>query len=148
MVHQEEIFVAYFKLLSQRFCLEVLRNTISQRRSPGLCPGQPMLTLVKKVTLGHVFLLLLGISPVIIISTVTLHTYISPEGWTISPMVAAVQRQSHPIGMNNNKLIKCLTLGNQSPWYLPSSTAMPNCLIIRTEVKKKSTQFWTGKRLK
>jgi hypothetical protein len=112
-------------------CLEVLRNTVSQRRSPGSCPGQPMLTLVKKVTLGQVFLLLLRISPVIIISTVTLHTYISPEGWTISPMVAAFQRQSHPIGMNKNKLIKCLTLGNQSPWYLPTQIwAVLQCRII------------------
>jgi hypothetical protein len=32
-------------------------------------------------------------------STVTLHTHMS-GGWTIGPLVAAVQRQSHPIDMN------------------------------------------------
>jgi hypothetical protein len=43
-------------------------------------------------------------------STVELHTHISSGGWKIGPLVAAVQRQSHPIDINiasNDRSVSC-----------------------------------------
>jgi hypothetical protein len=81
--------------------LRRLVASLSQRRPVFVQRSVHMGFVVDKVALGQVFLRLLWLShqynP-----TVALYTHISSGGWTIGPLAAAVQRQSHPIDMNVN----------------------------------------------
>jgi hypothetical protein len=63
-----------------------------------------------KVTLGQVYLRVMRFLPVDIVPSV-LHTHTSPGGQTTGPLVVAVQRQSRPLDMNNNR-------NNLSPLWL------------------------------
>jgi hypothetical protein len=47
------------------------------------------------------------LSPVGIITTMALNVHISPGGWTIDPLVAAVLRQSHPIIISQGAVVTC-----------------------------------------
>jgi hypothetical protein len=80
--------------------LRHLVASLSPRR-PGLAPGLVhMGLLADRVSLGQVFLRLLLSFPINVITRGSPHSCII-WGRTIGPLVSAVHRHSHPIGMNN-----------------------------------------------
>jgi hypothetical protein len=78
-----------------------MAQAVSHRGGPGSCSDQSIWDLCWTKWHCDRFLSEFFGFPFHYHSTVAIHTHISSGEWTISPLVAAVHRRSHPIGMDN-----------------------------------------------
>jgi hypothetical protein len=100
-------------------------------RKPGFALGSLRVgSVVYKVALGQVTLRVLRFSCWQYHSAVALYTHISPGGWAIGLLVAAVQRHFHPIGMNNKmdlgNILERSSFESESKYRVPNKISLPS----------------------